>query len=46
MLYCVLYIGIKDNKLAYARTALYTWSIAIPIMALWRAGKSVAAAEV
>jgi hypothetical protein len=44
-LYYALYLGIKSDTLAYARTAVYTWSIAIPIMALWHAGKAVSASE-
>lgn len=38
-LYVALYLTIKSDKLAYARTAAYAWSIAIPIMGLWQAGK-------
>jgi hypothetical protein len=45
-LYVALYLAIKSDKLAYARTAAYAWSIAIPIMGLWQAGKIVAARDV
>lgn len=45
-LYVALYLGIKSDALAYARTAAYAWSIAIPIMGLWRAGKVVGARDV
>lgn len=38
-LYVALYLTIKSDKLALARTAAYAWSIAIPIMGLWQAGK-------
>jgi hypothetical protein len=44
--YVALYMTIKSDTLAYARTAAYAWSIAIPIMGLWQAGKVVAAREV
>jgi uncharacterized MAPEG superfamily protein len=45
-LYMALYLGVKsENGLAYARTGAYTWSIAIPIWALWKAGERVAATE-
>ncbi|EME49314.1 hypothetical protein DOTSEDRAFT_163595 [Dothistroma septosporum NZE10] len=39
-LYTALYIGVKNDVLAYARTGAYAWSIGIPIMALWRAGQA------
>ena len=42
-LYVALYLTVKSDTLAYARTAAYAWSIAIPIMGLWQAGKVVAA---
>jgi hypothetical protein len=45
-LYVALYLSIKSDKLAYARTAAYAWSIAIPIMGLWQAGKVIAARDV
>ena len=45
-LYVALYLTIKSDKLAYARTAAYAWSIAIPIMGLWQAGKAVAARDI
>ena len=45
-LYVALYLTIKSDKLAYARTAAYAWSIAIPIMGLWQAGRVVAAREI
>jgi hypothetical protein len=41
-LYMGLYMGVKNNTLAYARTGVYAWSIAIPIMCLWKAGESMA----
>ena len=40
-LYIGLYMGIKSNALSYARTGVYAWSISIPIMCLWRAGKAI-----
>lgn len=42
-LYVALYLTVKSDTLAYARTAAYAWSIAIPIMGLWQAGKVAAA---
>ena len=39
-LYIGLYLGIKSNTLAYARTGVYAWSIGIPLMTLWRAGNA------
>jgi hypothetical protein len=45
-LYVALYLSIKSDTLAYARTAAYAWSIAIPIVGLWQAGKVVAARDV
>lgn len=39
-LYIGLYLGIKGNRLAYARTGVYAWSIGIPLMTLWRAGNA------
>ncbi|KXT12808.1 hypothetical protein AC579_1821 [Pseudocercospora musae] len=41
-LYMALYLGVKSDMLAPARTGAYVWSISIPIMALWRAGKVAA----
>lgn len=46
VLYTALYLTIKNDTLAYARTAAYAWSIAIPMMGLWQAGKVVAARDV
>jgi hypothetical protein len=41
-----LYLGVKsENGLAFARTGAYTWSIAVPIWALGKAGERVAATE-
>jgi hypothetical protein len=45
-LYVALYLSIGSDKLAYARTAAYAWSIAIPIMGLWQAGKVFAAKDI
>lgn len=45
-LYMALYMTVKSDTLAYARTAAYAWSIAIPIMGLWQAGRVIAAPEV
>jgi hypothetical protein len=45
-LYVALYLTIKSDKLAYARTAAYAWSIAIPMMGLWQAGRIVAARDI
>ena len=39
VLYMGLYMGIKNNTLAYARTGVYFWGISVPLMGLWRAGK-------
>jgi hypothetical protein len=45
-LYMALYLGVKsENGLAYARTGAYTWSIAVPIWALWKAGERATATE-
>lgn len=44
--YMALYLTVKSDTLAYARTAAYAWSISIPIVALWRASKALAASEV
>lgn len=41
VLYMALYMGIKNNTLAYARTGVYFWGISIPIVGLWRAGQAV-----
>jgi len=41
-LYLGVYIGVKNNTLAQVRTAIWAWSISIPIMCLWRAGQAVA----
>ena len=40
-LYLGLYMGVKSDTLAYARTGVYFWSISIPIIALWKAGKAL-----
>ncbi|KAK3051801.1 hypothetical protein LTR09_007101 [Extremus antarcticus] len=40
-LYMGLYMSIKSDTLAYARTGAYAWSIVIPIMCLWRAGQRI-----
>lgn len=36
-----LYIGVKSNGLSYVRSGVYAWSIALPIMHLWRAGTAM-----
>lgn len=41
-LYIGLYLGIKNDTLAMARTGVYAWSIAIPMVALWKAGNALA----
>lgn len=41
-LYTACYIGVKNDTLALARTGSYTWSIAIPMLAIWRAGTTAA----
>ncbi|KAI5356913.1 putative membrane associated eicosanoid/glutathione metabolism-like domain superfamily [Septoria linicola] len=38
--YMGLYLGVKNDVLAYARTGAYAWSIGIPMLALWRAGNT------
>ena len=40
-LYMGLYMTVKNDTLAYARTGAYAWSISIPIMALWKAGQAI-----
>jgi hypothetical protein len=40
-LYMALYMTVKSDTLAYARTGAYAWSISIPIMVLWRAGQKM-----
>jgi len=40
ILYVGMYMGIRNNTLAYARTAVYFGGISIPLIGLWRAGKS------
>lgn len=40
--YMGLYMAIKSDTLAYARTGAYAWSISIPIMCLWKAGQKMA----
>ncbi|GIZ45828.1 hypothetical protein CKM354_000897900 [Cercospora kikuchii] len=42
VVYMGLYLGVKSDVLALARTAAYSWSIALPIMALWKAGSVLA----
>ncbi|KAF2766640.1 hypothetical protein EJ03DRAFT_174756 [Teratosphaeria nubilosa] len=39
-LYMALYMGISNDVLAFARTAVYAWSIAIPVVSLWRSGQA------
>jgi hypothetical protein len=41
-LYLGLYLSIKSDILAFARTGAYAWSISIPLIALWKAGKTIA----
>lgn len=41
-IYTGIYMAIKSDTLAYARTGAYAWSISIPIMCLWKAGKCLA----
>ena len=41
-MYIGLYMAIKNDTLAYARTGAYAWSISIPIIALWKAGEAIA----
>ncbi|KAK5167030.1 uncharacterized protein LTR77_007759 [Saxophila tyrrhenica] len=41
-LYMGLYLAVKSDTLAYARTGVYAWSISIPIMGLWKAGQVLA----
>lgn len=43
-LYMAVYMGVKNDALAYARTGVYAWSISIPIVVLWKAGNAFAAA--
>lgn len=45
-LYMALYLSIKSDSLAYARTAAYAWSISIPIVGLWKAGQVFASRDV
>ncbi|CAK1360683.1 uncharacterized protein RHO25_003973 [Cercospora beticola] len=42
VVYLGLYMSVKSDVLALARTAAYSWSIALPIMALWKAGSVLA----
>jgi len=37
-LYCAMYMTITNDIAALARTGVYTWSIGIPLVALWKAG--------
>ena len=37
----VMYSTITNDVVAYARTGVYAWSIGIPLVALWRAGKQI-----
>ena len=39
-LYMALYVGVSHDVLAFARTGVYTWSIGIPLVTLWKAGNS------
>lgn len=41
-LYMGLYLSIKSDTLAYARTGVYAWSISIPMLVLWKAGNVMA----
>ena len=45
VLYTGLYMGIKGDTLAYARTGVYFWGISIPILGLWKAGKAMGGSE-
>ncbi|KAK6439804.1 hypothetical protein LTR95_003981 [Oleoguttula sp. CCFEE 5521] len=45
-LYMALYIGVKSDTLAYARTAAYAWSISVPITLLWKAGRHLSEVDV
>ncbi|CZT22834.1 uncharacterized protein RCC_08540 [Ramularia collo-cygni] len=38
--YTALYITVKNDVVAFARTGAYFWSIGIPMMTLWRAGQA------
>ncbi|KAI7285758.1 hypothetical protein KC345_g1522 [Hortaea werneckii] len=38
-LYMTLYTIISHDTLAFARTGVYAWSISIPLVLLWKAGK-------
>ncbi|KAI7551815.1 hypothetical protein KC331_g2308 [Hortaea werneckii] len=38
-LYMTLYTTISHDVLAFARTGVYAWSIGIPLVLLWKAGK-------
>lgn len=40
-LYIGLYMGIKNNGLALARTGVYAWSITIPTLVMWKAGRAL-----
>ena len=40
-LYMGLYMTTKNEILSYARSGVYAWSIAIPIMTLWKAGQTI-----
>lgn len=44
-LYMGVYMSVKSDTLAYVRTGVYTWSISIPIMLLWKAGNALAASD-
>lgn len=41
VLYTGLYMGIKSDTLAYARTGVYFAGISIPLVGLWRAGNAM-----
>lgn len=38
--FTAMYMGIKSNTLAYARTGVYFWGLSIPVLTLWRAGQA------
>ncbi|KAH0839126.1 hypothetical protein AYO21_04720 [Fonsecaea monophora] len=39
-LYSILYMTVRSEPASYLRSAVWTWSVGIPVYVLWKAGKN------
>ena len=45
ILYTAVYMGVRSEAASYLRTGIWAWSLSLPIMALYRAGKILSVDE-